>query len=141
MVLTSEKTSLFQQEQTIEQYFLAFNQGDFLVASKLFTEAGQLLPPFEEPLVGREAIFAYLEREATDMLAMPKEMTVEWLAGDRRKIIVKGNVKALIFQVNVAWLFELDAEGNIDWLRVKLLASLQDLANLPIKGQVESSDE
>ena len=136
MTLTFEPTALekqaalFQQEPTVGRYFQTFNQGDFLATAGLFSEAGQLLPPFEEPIVGRDAIHTYLKHEADGMEATPKELVVEPLAGDRKQVTVKGSVKAIVFKVNAAWLFTLNAQGKIDQVQVKLLASLQELLTL-----------
>ncbi|MEO1093945.1 MAG: nuclear transport factor 2 family protein [Cyanobacteria bacterium J06638_28] len=121
------QSKLFQQAPTVEQYFSTFNQGDFRATSQLFTEAGQLLPPFEDSILGQVAIHSYLESEASGMKAIPKEVTVESLAESRQRVIVKGSVKASLFTVNAAWLFEIDPQGRIEQVEVKLLASLQEL--------------
>lgn len=116
-----------QQTQTVQQYFKNFNQGDFLTTSQLFSEAGQLLPPFEEPIVGPNAIHAYLKREAAGMEAIPQETSTQVLAEGQQQVTVRGRVKAMVFVVNVAWVFDLDKQGNIRQVEVKLLASLQEL--------------
>ena len=125
-----EQTVSLEAEQAVERYFQTFNQGEFETTANLFTGTGQLLPPFEEPVIGPEAIHAYLKSEAEGMQAFPKDVTVETLDGDRQRVLVKGHVKAIIFQVNTAWIFELDSQGNIEQVEVKLLASLQELLTL-----------
>jgi len=130
MVLTVEQTAFLQREQSVEQYFQGFNRGDFQVVAELFTDTGRLLAPFEEPIAGRDRILTYLQREAKGMEATPQEMHIEPLEGNCRRVVVKGSVTAIVFQVNAAWIFELTTEGHIEQVRVKLLASLQDLASL-----------
>ncbi|MEM9008356.1 MAG: ketosteroid isomerase family protein [Cyanobacteria bacterium P01_F01_bin.86] len=130
MTLTLENTPQLVQTPTVEHYFQTFNQGDFLKTSQLFAATGQLLPPFEDPIVGQSAIHLYLEREASNMQAMPQEVSVQTWVGDRQQITVKGSVKALVFKVNAAWIFELDPQGKIEQVEVKLLASLQELLTL-----------
>jgi ketosteroid isomerase-like protein len=130
MTLTAEQTTLLQQEKTIEQYFQTFNEGAFDETAKLFAETGELRPPFEEPLVGYEAIRNYLKQEAEGMEAFPKELEVELGEDDRHHIIVRGQVTAVVFKVNCAWIFELNPDGKIKWVRVKLLATMQELLNI-----------
>jgi hypothetical protein len=81
-------------------------------------------------MVGQSAIEAYLKKEAVDMQATPKELLVTSLPGDHRQVVVKGTVKAIVFTVNTAWVFELDSCDRICQVQVKLLASLQDLLAL-----------
>lgn len=130
MTLSLEQATLLQSEKTVEAYFTAFNAGDFEATAQLFAEMGQLQPPFEEPIVGESAIRAYLEQEAEGMQAFPKELTVESENGDRRRIIVRGQVTAIVFKVNAAWIFELNARNEIAYVRVKLMASMQELLTL-----------
>lgn len=127
MQTKSAPSKLLQQTSTVEQYFITFNQGDFLATAQLFAEAGQLLPPFEEAVTGQTAIRAYLEAEASGMQATPKDVSVEPLEGDRQRVVVRGNVRAILFTVNAAWIFQLDAQERIEQVEVKLLASLQEL--------------
>lgn len=122
--------SSLQTEPTVATYFHTFNQGNFASTAALFSQTGELHPPFEEPVVGRDAILAYLNQEADGMTAYPKEMTVETLPNEPRQITVKGQVQALIFKVNVTWTFILNADNRIDLVKVTLLASLQELVHL-----------
>lgn len=137
MPLTLEQTTLLQQEKTIERYFRSFNEGNFDETVTLFAENGQLLPPFEAPIVGQAAILAYLNQEAEGMQAFPRELTVNEKEGEDRRIVVKGQVTAIVFKVNCAWIFDLNANGEIACVQVKLLASMQELLNLRSEGQEE----
>ncbi|MDB9526224.1 nuclear transport factor 2 family protein [Oscillatoria sp. CS-180] len=132
MPLILEEIASPQQKQTIERYFQTFNNGDFEATAALFSETGQMKPPFEELIEGTEAISAYLHREAEGMQAYPQEVAGEQ-ADDRSQITVIGQVKALVFKVNTAWIFKINATGQIDFVRIKLLASLQEL--LPLRPQ------
>jgi hypothetical protein len=129
MTLARESPVLLAQEPTVNRYFESFNQGDFETTASLFATGGQLLPPFEEPIVGPIAIRDYLQQEAEGMAATPKVVSEE-AAGDRRRVIVRGTVKALMFAVNAAWVFDLNPDNQIEQVQVKLLASLQDLLKL-----------
>ena len=130
MTPTFEKIGQQPEIQVVERYFQTFNQGDFLETAHLFAATGQLLPPFEEPIVGQADIHAYLESEAAGMQISLKEFTLQQKNDGYVQVIVKGNVKALVFAVNAAWIFDLDAQGKIQQVEVKLLASLQDLLTL-----------
>ena len=129
MPLTLKQITLPQCEDTVERYFYTFNKGDFDATAVLFAKAGQLHPPFEDPIVGPDAIRAYLHQEAEGMQAYPNAIEVEPEPGEgcRRRIIVKGRVTAIVFKVNCAWMFELNSENEIEYVRVKLLASMQEL--------------
>lgn len=116
----------------IENYFDALNQKDFDLAAGLFTEQGQLIPPFEKPIEGREAIAHYLATEAGEMTLTPltceQEISEsELLQSSSRSFRVEGKVKHSLFLVNVAWQFSLVANDEIESVQIKLLASLKEL--------------
>jgi hypothetical protein len=113
----------------LERYFSSLNQGNYATTAGLFAENGVLYPPFESGIVGPAAIEAYLGREALGMKLHPK--SVQSLdTGDTRTLEVRGRVQALIFQVNVRWLFELGPEDTLQSVTVELLASLEELLHL-----------
>lgn len=130
MSLTLEQTTLLQHVNTLERYFQTFNEGNFDATAQLFAEQGTLLPPFEEPIVGPEAISHYLHEEAEGMQAFPKELEMTTAESGNRCVIVRGQVTAIVFKVNCAWIFELNDQDEIEHVRVKLLASMQELLNL-----------
>jgi hypothetical protein len=115
---------------TIQQYFNGLNEGDFEAASLLFAPEGELRPPFEEPVVGPEAIASYLEAEAKGMKLYPRSEFEESIEEGNRHFDIRGQVETAVFKVNVAWLFVLNPEAEILSVRVKLLASLKELVNL-----------
>lgn len=132
-VVLNEQVDLFIDgvtESTILNYFQSLNAGNFLATAGLFALDGELNPPFESPVVGRDAIAAYLEQEAIRMELLPKEGTIEELENNYTQIQVKGKVKTPLFSVNVGWIFVLNAQQEIAAATVKLLASPQELLSL-----------
>ena len=119
-----------QAEPTVESYFAGFNAGDFDFTAALFAPDGELRPPFESAIVGPEAIAQYLKAEAEGMQACPESLDVQLLGEGCRQISVRGRVKALVFKVSVAWIFELNEDEQIRSVEVKLLASMQELLSL-----------
>lgn len=131
MELTQHESAVsLLAEPTVERYFESFNAGDFDTTATLFTVEGQLQPPFESPIVGTDEIARYLKAEAEGMRAYPQELAVESATDATRRVVVKGHVKALVFKVNAAWLFDLNPGGEIQSVRVQLLASMQELLSL-----------
>jgi len=115
---------------TVHQYFLNLNAGDFGATGALFSPEGWMKPPFDPPLIGPSAIAAYLEQEAQDMTLEPRQALVKPQADGGSQIQVRGKVHTALFGVNVAWLFLLNCEAQIDAVTIKLLASPKDLLNL-----------
>lgn len=124
------QTTFTVTEPTISSYYQTLNQGDFQATAMLFAPDGQLLPPFESPMVGREAIAAYLEAEAKGMQALPEEETQEILPSGETSIKVLGQVQSPLFNVRVRWDFVLNSESEIVTAKIKLLAALRDLLHL-----------
>ncbi|MCT7983200.1 nuclear transport factor 2 family protein [Laspinema sp. A4] len=116
--------------KTIQQYFKGLNEGEFESVSELFAPEGELQPPFEEPVVGPEAIAAYLEAEAKGMKLYPRSDFQESVEEGNQHFEIRGQVETAFFKVNVAWFFVLNPEAEILSVRVKLLASLKELVNL-----------
>ena len=113
----------------IANYFLTINREEFAETASLFAEDGEMLAPFEKPIVGREKIASYLAKEATGMKLLPVQGVCETEDGvERFKVL--GKVRTSMFSVNVAWYFTLNSEGQLTSARIKLLASPQELLNL-----------
>ncbi|HEY9639332.1 MAG TPA: nuclear transport factor 2 family protein [Coleofasciculaceae cyanobacterium] len=117
-------------ESILLQYFETLNAGDFQTTASLFAPEGILYPPFEVAIVGREAIAAYLEKEAKGITALPQEKPTQVTESDDTEIRVVGKVQTSLFTVNVAWHFVLNPETEIVAVRVRLLAALEELLNL-----------
>ena len=116
-------------EPVVWQYFETFNRGDFAATASLFAPEGTLHPPFESPIVGQEAITAFLQAEAQGMTLQPREGTSETTEA-QTKFQINGKVQTRLFSVNVAWHFTLNQRPEIEYVRIKLLASPQELLKL-----------
>jgi hypothetical protein len=116
-------------EPTIEQYFQSLNAGDYEKTASLFAENGVMHPPFESGIVGRDAILSYLNKEAIDIKACPREGTSETSEDNLTQTKVAGKVETPWFAVNVSWLFILNEFQILD-VKIKLLASPQELLSL-----------
>ena len=114
----------------VDGYFTGFNAEDYHAVAALFAADGVLLAPFEEPIVGAEAIYTYLEAEAVAMRATPVEVETEVDADGIQRVVVRGRVKTLLFTVAVRWTFVLTAVDTIQSAEIKLMASLQELMQL-----------
>ncbi len=116
--------------KTVQQYFDCFNQKAFAQAAALFSQEGQLKPPFDDWVVGSDAIAQYLQQKAQNMTAFPQHWQVQRLETDSWQLEVTGQVRAIAFKVNIAWHFIVNAEGTIDRASIKLLASPKELLGL-----------
>lgn len=120
-------------ETTILRYFETMNAGDFDATSALFAVDGALKAPFESPFVGRDAIAAYLHKEAQLIILKPHAGVAETL-DTQIQVQVSGTVQTSWCGVNVSWLFALNQQHEIITATVKLLASPQELLNLQKRG-------
>ncbi len=122
------------EESAIVNYFATINREEFELTAELFAEAGELLAPFEKPIIGKSAIASYLTKEAKGMQLLPKQG--EKITKDElEQIKVRGKVKTPLFSVNVAWYFSLNAQQQITQVQIELLASPQELLGLQSKKQ------
>ena len=64
------------------------------------------------------------------MQAYPQTAETCATAEGNRRLTVRGRVKALVFTVNTAWIFDLNDRDEIQSVQIKLLASLQELLGL-----------
>ncbi|MEM9924194.1 MAG: ketosteroid isomerase family protein [Cyanobacteria bacterium P01_D01_bin.50] len=117
-------------EPTIQQYFASLNESDYEKTASLFAENGVMHPPFESGIVGRDAILSYLNEEAIDIKVYPREGASEISEDKITQIQVVGKVKTPWFGVNVSWLFILNENRQILDVKIKLLASPQELLSL-----------
>ena len=131
---TDDSFSFTNQTAAIESYYATLNQEKFELTASLFSKQGQLIPPFDAPVIGKQAIANYLKQEAADMSLNPVSETSQLLANGQTNVEVRGKVSTSTFSVNVVWNFLLSAEGEIDLVKVNLLASLQELMHLRPKS-------
>lgn len=128
--LTSNLTIEGITQSAVICYFSKMNAGEYPATAALFADNGAMLPPFEEPIEGKEAIANYLEAEAKGMQLFPHEGIAETLEGEQTQIQVTGKVQTPLFSVNVSWIFVLSPTEEILSARIKLLASSQELLKL-----------
>ena len=117
-------------ESTIINYFATINQEKFERTAALFAEEGELLAPFTKPIVGKDAIATYLAQEAKGMELLPIKGTNESIENDLQLFKITGKVNTPLFSVNVCWHFTLNIYREITTVRIKLLASPQELLGL-----------
>ena len=121
-------------EPAVLNYVEAMNADNFKAAVELFTVDGALQPPFQKPIVGREAIAKYMQEEAQGLNMMPQQGICETRPDGSKQIKVTGVVQTPWFGVNVgmniAWRFLINPQGKIFFVAIDMLASPQELLNL-----------
>lgn len=127
-------TSFHCEEFAIQSYFSTLNKGQFILTATLFSDQGQLVPPFDSPVVGQQAIADYLTKEAADMKFQPRSATSQVLPSGKTDVEVRGQVSTSLFKVNVVWNFLLSSQGKIDLVKVNLIASMQELLRINPQG-------
>jgi hypothetical protein len=129
-VINFEIEAIF--EETITLYFTSLNAQDFLITASLFAEDGVMYPPFEEGIVGTEAIANYLEKEAKGMKFFPGDRVEQIQVTENFEYQVFGQVETPLFGVNVGWTFVLNPNAKIVSVKIKLLAKLEELLKLKV---------
>jgi hypothetical protein len=133
LALGSQSSSLTIEgidEAVVLDYFQTLNAGDYDATAALFAPTGAMHPPFEQPIEGPDAIASYLKAEAKGMQLFPSKGTVETLENDQIQVQLSGKVQTPMFGVNVGWIFILNAQREILYAKIKLLASPQELLSL-----------
>jgi Orange carotenoid protein, N-terminal/Nuclear transport factor 2 (NTF2) domain len=119
---------------TVLSYMENMNVFDFETAVALFAQDGALQPPFEEPIMGRDNILAYMREECYGLKLIPERGVSESAEGEFTQIKVKGKVQTPWFSdgvvINVAWRFLLDPDEKIFFVAIDVLTSAQELLNL-----------
>jgi hypothetical protein len=129
--ITSDRiASTTKLDPSLVKYFETINSGDFEATAALFAENGELYPPFEASIAGREAIALYLKAEAKGMRLEPHQSNVSLSEDNLIKVNVSGKVFTSLFSVNVAWQFLLNSSSQIIAAKINLLASAQELLQL-----------
>jgi Orange carotenoid protein, N-terminal/Nuclear transport factor 2 (NTF2) domain len=118
---------------TVLSYINNMNANDFGAVIELFAADGALQPPFQRPIVGRDAVFRYLQEECQNLKLLPERGSLEPAEGSFNQIKVTGKVQTPWFGANVgmnmAWRFLLDPQGKIFFVAIDLLASPKELLN------------
>ncbi len=140
MVQTKIKdlTSFKCEEFAVQSYFSTLNQGQFELTAALFSNQGQLVPPFDSPVIGPQAIANYLKQEAVDIKFQPRSATSQVLPNGKTDVEVRGQVSTSLFKVNVVWNFLLSDQGKITLVKVNLIASMQELWRINPQGWQEN---
>jgi hypothetical protein len=120
--------------QTILSYMQLLNANDFDQLIELFLEDGALQPPFQRPIVGRDAILKFFRRDCQNLKLIPRGGFGEPAEGGFNQIKVTGKVETPWFGrevgMNVAWRFLLDENNKIYFVAIDLLASPDELLKL-----------
>lgn len=121
-------------EPTVLRYIEAMNADDVETTIGLFADKGALQPPFQKPIVGHEAMAAYLRDEGQGLTMKPKQGISESIEEDGyTQHKVTGTVETPWFGnvgMNIAWRFLIDPQGKIFFVAIDLLASPKELLNL-----------
>jgi hypothetical protein len=119
---------------TVLSYMNNLNANDFDELIKLFVEDGALQPPFQRPIVGKDAIMQFFREECQNLNLLPERGVAEPADGGYTQIKVTGKVQTPWFGaavgMNMAWRFLLNPEGKIFFVAIDLLASPKELLNL-----------
>lgn len=115
-------------EPTILRYFQTLNAGEFDETAALFAIDGVMHPPFENGLIGQDAIAHYFRQEAQGIKADPREGIIETLEEHEQiQVHVRGKAQTSWCRVNVVWQFILNQQQQILYLKIKLVASPSEL--------------
>lgn len=120
--------------QTVTEYMDNMNANDFDALIELFAPDGALQPPFQKPIVGKEAVLRFFREECQNLNLMPERGVSEPAEDGYTQIKVTGKVQTPWFGaavgMNMAWRFLLNPEGKIFFVAIDLLASPKELLNL-----------
>jgi hypothetical protein len=119
---------------TILAYMDNLNANDFGSLIALFVPDGALQPPFQRPIVGRDAILRFFREECQNLVLMPERGISEPAEDGYTQVKVTGKVQTPWFGasvgMNIAWRFLLNPENKIFFVAIDLLASPKELLNL-----------
>lgn len=119
--------------QTIVNYMNNLNANDFNALIELFVADGALQPPFQRPIVGKDAILRFFNEECQNLRLIPERGVFEPADEGYTQIKVTGKVQTPWFGgnvgMNVAWRFLLNPDNKIFFVAIDLLASPKELLN------------
>jgi hypothetical protein len=119
---------------TVLSYMDNMNANDFDALIELFTADGALQPPFQKPIVGKDAVFRFFREDCQNLKLMPERGVAEPADDGYTQIKVTGKVQTPWFGagvgMNMAWRFLLNPENKIFFVAIDLLASPKELLNL-----------
>ncbi|MBD2083055.1 orange carotenoid-binding protein [Leptolyngbya sp. FACHB-17] len=119
---------------TVLKYMDNMNANDFDALIELFATDGALQPPFQRPIVGKEAVMQFFREECQNLNLMPERGVTEPAEDGYTQVKVTGKVQTPWFGaavgMNMAWRFLLNPQGKIFFVAIDLLASPKELMNL-----------
>jgi hypothetical protein len=119
---------------TILSYMDNLNANDFEALIQLFAPDGALQPPFQKPIVGKDAVLRFFREECQNLKLVPERGVAEPAADGYTQIKVTGKVQTPWFGagvgMNMSWRFLLDPSNKIFFVAIDLLASPKELLNL-----------
>jgi Orange carotenoid protein, N-terminal/Nuclear transport factor 2 (NTF2) domain len=119
---------------TVLSYMDNMNANDFDTLIELFAPDGALQPPFQKPIVGKEAVLRFFREDCQNLKLLPERGVAEPTEDGYTQIKVTGKVQTPWFGaavgMNMAWRFLLNAENKIFFVAIDLLASPKELLNL-----------
>jgi len=119
---------------TVLSYMNNLNANDFDALIELFTPDGALQPPFQKPIVGKDAVYRFFREECQNLKLLPERGVSEPTEDGYTQIKVTGKVQTPWFGagvgMNMAWRFLLTPENKIFFVAIDLLASPKELLNL-----------
>jgi hypothetical protein len=119
---------------TVISYMSNMNANDFNALIELFAADGALQPPFQRPIVGKEAVLRFFNQDCQNLKLMPVRGVVEPAQDGYTQIKVTGTVQTPWFGagvgMNMAWRFLLGPDNKIFFVGIDLLASPKELLNL-----------
>lgn len=119
---------------TVLSYMNNLNANDFDALIELFAADGALQPPFQKPIVGKEAVLRFFREDCQNLKLLPERGVSEPAEDGYTQIKVTGKVQTPWFGagvgMNMAWRFLLNPDGKIFFVAIDLLASPKELLNL-----------
>lgn len=119
---------------TVLNYMNNLNANDFDTLITLFAPDGALQPPFQRPIVGKDAIARFFQEECQNLKLIPERGVSEPAEDGYTQVKVTGKVQTPWFGaavgMNMAWRFLINPEGKIFFVAIDLLASPKELLNL-----------
>jgi hypothetical protein len=119
---------------TVLSYMNLLNANDFDALIELFLPDAALQPPFQRPIIGKDAILRFFREDCQNLKLIPEQGVSEPADDGYTQVKVTGKVQTPWFGggvgMNVAWRFLLNPEGKIFFVAIDLLASPKELLNL-----------
>lgn len=119
---------------TVLSYMNNLNANDFDALIELFAIDGALQPPFQRPIVGKDAVLRFFREDCQNLQLLPERGVSEDADGGYTQVKITGKVQTPWFGagvgMNMAWRFLINPEGKIFFVAIDLLASPKELLNL-----------